>query len=565
MESYFEDPELQKVLQSNQGVSQNVFNPDSLMTSAFGFGKQAAENKEVELKDLKDSAQQFTDKPISEKDLQSKGVQEATKRFTEAKEQEIASGRKTAADLYEEAKQKQNISIGEALSLGALALVPSLVGFAVGGNRGGYEGAKVGGSASGAYFDSLIKERENVRGLTAEQAAAAEARAKSASDQVGKAELKGFDKELDLLAPNASGKEMRLRLRIPDRQGRPQSEVIEAIRGADGRVTYLDGTEIPQEIISQAQAGFRERPRVDPESGFIVVQDPFAPNGVRTMRRASKYELSSGLVDEFGAVQARPPAQIAAPVSGTQPQASEQESVQEAPKFQLKELPSANVNFADYDVSEHPRVKQIAERRAALENQLTTTLQPGESVKQRDSRIKNTERQINDLLKDEDRQENQLTKALEKAIDGQAVARSTNRIVSRIAGIKDGVDTGFITDTIGPVLDKFDSLGEQERIALRSRVEEALSAFLVERSGAAVAEPEFQRLARVVPGMGDDDEAFKTKLKEFAVTAENLRRKTMEGSGLFQFGGSEINPEALDDRRQRARQILEQRRKARGE
>jgi len=554
----FEDPELKK------------------MQSGFKLGQDAAMNGLLGFQDLKQATKDVTGKEVSDEDLKNQKIQAATQRFAQKKEDEITSGRKTAAELYEEAKKKKNLSVGEALSMGALALVPSLIGYAVGGARGGEVGANVGAKASGGYFGSLIKEKENIRGITADQAKAAEERAKQASGTVDKADFAGFERELDLLAPSRSAaSEKQFKLLVPDRAGGNFGEDVEVIRGVDGVVRYLDGTEIPSDVLSVAKVARARRPRVDTESGFVIIEDPFSPNGVRTLRRATDMEKKYGFVSGEGVPNFN--------ISNMENVSNEENIPNKEKKrvpdqaktradFALPEMPGFQENFSNYDVGQHPRVKQIETKRNELEKQLmsSSTLLPGETPKQRDVRVKALDRQIVDLISDEDRQEQQLTKALEKAIDSQAVARESNRIISRLAGVKDGVNTGFISDSIGPILDKFDSLGDQERVRLRARTEEALSAFLKERSGAAVAEPEFQRLQRVLPGMSDSDEAFKTKLQEFAFTAENLRRRSLEGSGLFQFAGEKDGPKNViesqeESIQQRAKEILERRRLERGQ
>lgn len=160
------------------------------------------------LGDLQKSTEVVTGQKVSEKDLQRREVQEAATRFAEKKEAEIASGRKTAADLYEEAKKKKDLSVGEALSLGAIALVPSLLGYAIGGARGGVVGARAGQAGAGKYFDALVAQKENIRGVTADQAKAAEEAAGAAAEDVRSAELKGFEKELSLSDPKQGPSKM---------------------------------------------------------------------------------------------------------------------------------------------------------------------------------------------------------------------------------------------------------------------------------------------------------------------------------------------------------------------
>lgn len=545
MASFFENPELQGVIEKNRGASQNVFQPNALMDGAFSFGKMAATSGVVNNEDLRASAQQFTDKPIYDKDMQRQEVRDAVLERTEKLEQDIQSGKQDASKYFDEAKKKKNISISEALSLGALALVPSLVGYAIGGSRGGYEGAKAGQNASGNYYDALVKERESIRDITAGQGQAALEEAAATGKTIDQMESEAFGKELDIIAPKVAspGLESRIRLRIPRRDGTAGSEVVEVFRSSDGSVRDLSGRPIPEDILSVAQSGFRSRPRVDYDSKLIVVEDDFAPGGRRILRPASISELQSGMpVDDSAGVA---PMYNQMPVSSASSVAPASEQVVEPVREGALRIvdgligrPGPFDDIGQYRAEDlgaagslNSEIDLLLEEKKLLQNR--SALEAGLSPQAKRDAISDLDKQISDKRNEQGSEATTGRKALEKVRDLQATQKAGFELIADIAGLKEDVNTGFMSEPISMLTRKFDILADSDREKLRSKLIDQTASFIKSISGSAVSNEERIQLLKGLPTPDDDDAVFVSKLQTFAEAVERKRQEALESSGLF--------------------------------
>jgi len=519
----------------------------SALETGLAAGAQAAEQQGITKNKLIQAAESKGITGLTEKDINPK-IEALVQRQTAKNVARAQTLRGGQDELFEEARKKKGLSTAEKLSLGLVALLPGLIGFGVGGARAGQIATAAGAQAAQVGLGVIQKERAAERGVLARQAAAVGTQAGALEASGLRIEEAGFKEQLRALGGTTGvpkGQPFNLSVKDPLTN---QSKIIGAIQ-TDRGIRDLAGNIIPPETLKGAVklGSVSQRPRIDPESGFLTVVDPNAPGGLRILGKASKQEIDQNRVargltpiteDEFRSLPAqRTPEE---PAKTQQQTMLEKLEAGERLVFpdSLEPLPSLRPEF-------DPEIRRLNSELEGAQVSLNTGLLPGESPKQRDVRVKDAEKAVADVRNDIDKREVDFIKRENAAAAAQAAARGMNRRLIGIFNLKDVVDTGPIAEIRGRVLDIFNTTTSEERVRLRGDTQRVLSNFIKSISGAAVTEQEAQRLERTIATMDKNDVAFRSALDGFAREIEFIRKEKLEATRIFEAPGAAVPPSGL--------------------
>jgi len=173
----------------------------------------------------------------------------------------------------------------------------------------------------------------------------------------------------------------------------------------------------------------------------------------------------------------------------------------------------------------------LLEEKKLLQNR--SALEAGLSPQAKRDAISDLDKQISDKRNEQGSEATTGRKALEKVRDLQATQKAGFELIADIAGLKEDVNTGFMSEPISMLTRKFDILADSDREKLRSKLIDQTASFIKSISGSAVSNEERIQLLKGLPTPDDDDAVFVSKLQTFAEAVERKRQEALESSGLF--------------------------------